>query len=188
MKKVLTLLGLAAFSFGYSQGGTLILNNYSQYDFKGFIVANNFAGGCYPYISSNNPDMVTVPANSHIGNGQELRYTNYRDQFNSSLYPMTEWHVSTSSAPGIPRLWNHPAVMPGGVLSNNTKWATTKFVMYYPGTTTLAPDNFNGAITLAGNSNCYSASDNMTTSTGNNSAEIFTIASGGITYTYIQIY
>lgn len=132
--------------------------------------------------------MVTVPANSHIGNGNALIYPNYRDQYTSSLYPMTEWHVSTSSAPGIVRLWNHPAIMPGGVISNNTKWATTKFVMYYPGTTTLAPDNFNGAITLAGNSSCYTASDNMTTSTGNNSAEIFTLTTGGTNYTYIQLY
>ncbi|PIF47140.1 hypothetical protein CLU96_4187 [Chryseobacterium sp. 52] len=187
MKKVLTLLGIAAFSFAYSQGGTLILNNYSAYDFSGFIVANNFAGGCYPYISSNNPDMVTVPANSHMGNGNELKYSNYRDQYTSSLYPMTSWHVTTSAAPGLARLWNHPSMMPGGVFSNNTKWATTKFVMYYPGTTNLAPDNFNGAITLAGNT-CYTASDYLVTSSGNNSAEIFTIVNGGTTYTYIQLY
>lgn len=187
MKKLLTVLGLAAFSLGYSQGGTLILNNYSQYDFVGFIIANNLAGGCYPYITSANPDMVRVPANSHMGNGNELRYDNYRDQYNSSLYPMASWNVTTSSALGVFRAWNHAAIMPGGVLSNNTRWATTKFVMYYPGTTTLAPDNFHGAITIAANS-CYTASDNLTSSTGNNSAEIFTLMSGGINYTYIQLY
>lgn len=187
MKKLLTILGLAAFSMGYSQGGTLILNNYSQYDFVGFIIANNLAGGCYPYITSANPDMVRVPADSHMGNGNELRYDNYRDQFGSSLYPMASWHVATSSALGVTRPWNHGSLMPGGVLSNNTRWATTKFVMYYPGTTNLAPDDFNGAITIAANS-CYTASDNIISTTGNNSAEIFTITSGTSNITYIQLY
>lgn len=187
MKKILALIGLAAFSFGYSQG-TLILNNYSQYDFSGFLIANNLAGGCYPFISSSLPDMVKVPANSHQGNGLELKYTNYKDQFTSSLYPVTQWHVSTSSALGVSRLWNHPSLMPGGVFSNNTRWATTKFVMYYPGTTNLAPDDFNGAITVTGNAGCYNASDNMTSTTGNNSAEIFTLSSGGTVITYIQLY
>lgn len=187
MKKILTVLGFAAFSLAYSQGGTLILNNYSAYDFKGFIMANNFSGGCYPYISSNNPDMVKVPANSHMGNGNELRYDNYRDQYTNSLYPMTSWVISTSNAPGVIRLWNHGSLMPGGVFSINTKWASTKFVMYYPGTTNLAPDNFNGTIAVAGNT-CYSASDNLVTSSGSNSAEIFTISGSGTTTTYIQLY
>ncbi|KXH85526.1 hypothetical protein [Chryseobacterium kwangjuense] len=188
MKKVLTLLGLAAFCFGYSQGGTLILNNYSQYDFSGFISANNLAGGCYPIVTTNIPDMVKVPANSHQGNGLELKYTNFRDQYNSSLYPITEWHISTSSAPGIKRQWNHASLLPSGVFSNNTKWSTTKFVMYYPGTTNLAPDDFYGTITIAGNSSCYNAPDYMTSTSGNNSAEIFTLVSGGTVFTYIQLY
>ncbi|KMQ65613.1 hypothetical protein ACM46_06970 [Chryseobacterium angstadtii] len=188
MKKILALLGIAAFSLAYSQGGTLILNNYSAYDFSGYIVANNFAGGCYPYITSNDPEMVKVPADSHMGNGNELRYTDFRNQYTTSLYPMAAWHVSTSSALGISRPWNHGSLMPGGTFSNNTKWATTKFVMYYPGTTNLAPDNFNGALTLPGNISCYNAPNYFSTPSGSNSAEIFTITSGASTTTYIQLY
>jgi hypothetical protein len=187
MKKILITLGLAAFSLGYSQGGTLILNNYSQYDFVGYIIANNLAGGCYPWITSANPEMVRVPTDSHMGNGQELRYDNFRDQYTNSLYPMASWSIGLSSTTNIIRPWDHPSLLQGGIYSNNTRWATTKFVMYYPGTTTLAPDNFNGAVTIAANS-CYTAPNQFTTSTGSNSAEIFTISSGGINYTYIQLF
>ncbi|KPE48948.1 hypothetical protein [Chryseobacterium indologenes] len=187
MKKVLALLSLAACSFGYAQGGTLILNNYSKYDFYGYIMANNTSGNCYPSISSADPEMVRVPANSHMGNGNELRYDNYRDQFLNSLYPMTAWSVALASGGSSTtlRAWNNPSMAPGLVLSNNTKWATTKFVMYYPGTTDLAPDNFNGAVTLF--NNCYNAPSSFSTPSGN-SAEIFTVTSGTNTITYIQLF
>jgi len=187
MKKVLALLSLAACSLGYAQGGTLILNNYSKFDFYGYIIANNPSGNCYPHISSANPEMVRVPYDSHMGNGKALVYENYRDQYTSSLYPMATWSVALASGSSsiTPRAWNNPSMAPGLVLSNNTKWATTKFVMYYPGTTDLAPDNFSGAVTLF--NNCYNAPSNFTTSSGNG-AEIFTITSGTDTVTYIQLF
>lgn len=187
MKKILTVLGLAAFSFGYSQGGTFILNNYSQYDYEGYIIANNIAGSCYPYITSANPELVKVPANSHMGNGNELRYDNYRDQFNSSPYPMASWNISTSSTSSVTRPWNHPSLMQGGVFSLNTRWATIKFAMFYPGTHINAPDQFGTSVTIAANS-CYSAPDYYSTPSGSNSAEIFTITNGTIVYTYAQLY
>ncbi|NML70426.1 hypothetical protein HHL23_11515 [Chryseobacterium sp. RP-3-3] len=187
MKKLLIVLGLATFSLGYSQGGTLVVNNYTPYDYYGAIIAHNFAGGCYPYVSSKDPNMITVPANANMSTGTELRYDNYRDQYTSSLYPVTEWNVSLSATAGPPRLWNHPAVMPGSPVSNNTRWGATKFQMRIAGTTTNAPDNFNANLSVAGNS-CYLAPDYFTTPSGSNSAEMFMISSGGINYTYINLY
>ncbi|MFP3597632.1 hypothetical protein [Chryseobacterium sp. SIMBA_029] len=189
MKKFLTILGVAAFAFGYSQGGALVINNYTPHDFSGYIMANNFAGGCYPFVTSGDPGMVTVPANANMGNGNELKYGNYKDQYTSSLYPMTQWYVQTSSTSSMPRAWNHPAVMPGGTVSNNTKWASTKFKMNYAGTTNGVP-GFSSGLTLAGNASCYTAPDyfDMTSGGITNSAEIFTLSSGGINYTYIQLY
>jgi|GEM_PF-384275 len=189
MKKFLTILGIAAFVFGYSQNGTLIVNNYTPYDFSGYIMANNFAGGCYPFLTSSAPDMVTVPANANMGNGNELRYENYKDQYTSSLYPISQWYVQSSSTISVLRPWNHAAIMPGGTISNNTKWSATKFNMKYAGTTNGVP-GFSNGLTLAGNTSCYTAPDyfDMTSGGVTNSAEIFTLTSGGINYTYIQLY
>ena len=186
MKKILTLLGLAACSLGYAQG-TLVINNYSIYDFEGYLIATNPAtADCYPSVTSGDPDVVLVPADSHMGNNKALVYDNYRDQFVKSLYPMTSWNVTTSStAVPIPRLWNHTDVAPGGNLANNTRWSATKFRMFQAGTTNLAPGGFDGPIALA--NSCYNAPDNFDTSLGNR-AEIFTVTSNGMSTTYIQLY
>lgn len=185
MKKVLTLLGLAAFASGFAQGGTLILNNYSAYDFEGYIIASNYNSGCYPLVTSADPELVKVPYNSHMGNGQELVYKDFQSQYTSSLYPMAAWSVMLSATNTTIRAWNNPSMMPGGVISSNTKWATTKFAMFYPGTHNNAPDNFGGAVSIS--PNCYNAPTDFTTPSGN-MAEIFTLNNSGVTYTYIQIY
>ncbi|SFN12790.1 hypothetical protein SAMN05421594_1201 [Chryseobacterium oleae] len=187
MKKILTILGITVASFAYSQGGTLVVNNYTPYDYYGAIMANNFSGGCYPYVSPNTPNsMITVPANANMGTGTELRYVNYKDQYTSSLYPINEWNVSVSATTTQQRLWNHPAVGPASPVGLNTKWGHTKFQMFYAGTTNNVP-GYNANLGLAGNP-CTGASDNFTTISGANSAEMFIISSGGINYTYIQLY
>ncbi|KFF18095.1 hypothetical protein [Chryseobacterium sp. JM1] len=187
MKKILTILGITVASFVYSQGGTLIVNNYTPYDFYGAIIANNFAGGCYPMVSPNTPNsMITVPANANMGTGTELRYDNYRDQYSSSLYPIYEWNVNLSPTNGQPRIWSHPAIMPGSIVALNTRWASTKFQMRFAGTTSNVPE-FNANLSLSGNP-CNSADDFFNTISGANSADMFTISSGGINYTYIQLY
>ncbi|MBL1219776.1 hypothetical protein JET18_02950 [Chryseobacterium sp. L7] len=185
MKKILTLLGLAAFSFGYSQGGTMIVNNYTPYEYRGALIANNFAGGCYPFISTNGG--VIIPPNSHTGNGNALIYPNYRDQFTTSLYPMPSWNVSLAPNSPTVRPWNHGSMMPGGTISINTKWSASKFEMYDPATSQYVP-GFNTTVSLAGNT-CYIAPDFYTTPSGANSAEIFTITtSTGLVETYLQLY
>ncbi|KFF18093.1 hypothetical protein [Chryseobacterium sp. JM1] len=185
MKKIVILLGITMASLAYSQGGTMIVNNYTPYEYRGGIIANNFAGGCYPVIGTT--DTVIVPPNSHTGNGNALIYSNYRDQFTSSLYPMPNWTVSLSSTNSNVRPWNFGSLIPGGAISNNTKWSASKFAMYDPVTNLYIPE-FSTTVSLAGNS-CYMAPDFYATPNGANSAEIFTITTGtGLVETYLQLY
>jgi len=185
MKKVLTLLGITAVSLAYSQGGTLIVNNYSIYEYRGALIANNFSGGCYPIIGTNSG--IVIPPDSHTGNGNALIYPNYKDQFTTSLYPMPNWTVNLAANSTSVRPWNQPSMMPGGVISLNTKWSASKFEMYDPATSAYVP-GFSTTVAVAGNS-CYIAPDYFVTPSGMNSAEIFTITTGtGIVETYLQIY
>ncbi|SHG98548.1 hypothetical protein [Chryseobacterium vrystaatense] len=185
MKKILSTLGITMVSLAYSQGGTIIVNNYTPYEYRGALIANNFSGGCYPFISTN--AGVIIPPDSHMGNGNALIYTNYRDQYTSSLYPMPNWTVSTSATSTTIRPWNHGSLMPGGVFSINTKWSSSKFEMYDPATSLYIP-GFSTTVSLAGNP-CYMAPDYFTTPNGLHSAEIFTIStSTGLVETYLQLF
>ncbi|KPE48946.1 hypothetical protein [Chryseobacterium indologenes] len=185
MKKVLAILSLTACSLGYAQKGPLILNNYSAYEFRGIVFASNESGtNCYPYVTSQDPNEIIVPADSHVGNGKALIYDNYQSQFTNSLYPVTTWTVSLSSTSITPRPWNHPSLLPTGVISTNTRWSGTKFRMFYPGTNDTVW-GFGGPLVLP--NSCYNAPDNFTTPDGN-SAEIFTITADKVTTTYIQLY
>lgn len=185
MKKIVTSLGLFIACLAYSQGGVLIVNNYSTaYDFHGNIQAANTSGGCYPMVNSYNPDTVVVPADSHEGNGQNLEYKNYRDQFGGSLYPMTQWYVYLSASNQMPRAWNHLSLTPGGTISLNTKWVGSKFQMYHKGTNT--PEIFFNGNLGEDIAPCITNQAYITTPYGD--AEWFTLTSGGENYSYIQIY
>jgi hypothetical protein len=185
MKKFLALLRLAVCSLGYAQKGPLILNNYSAYEFRGVIYASNEVGAtCTPYITSHDPDEIVIPADSHTGNGKALIYENFRDQFTNSLYPTSTWMVNLSSTSINPRAWNHPSLLPTGVISANTRWSGTKFGMFHPGTNESVW-GFGGPLVLP--NSCYDAPDHITTPDGN-SAEIFTITADKVTTTYIQLY
>jgi len=143
MKKILTLSGIIVSSFAFSQG-TLIVNNYSPYELRGLVMAdnaNNAGNSCFPRAGNN----ITVPANANMGNGLQLEYTNYRDQFNSSLYPMATWNYAFSATNGSQAVsWNDPVFDPAGPLSTTTRWSTIKFQTFYPGTN-------NNVIGLIGN-------------------------------------
>ncbi|WP_123966646.1 hypothetical protein [Chryseobacterium phosphatilyticum] len=183
MKKIITLLSLVAMTAAHAQG-TLIINNYSAYDFYGHVLAFNMSAPCYPRVS--NIDPITVPANSHTGNGNQLQYDNYRDQFTSSLYPQAMWTVSDSPNVTNNKPWNDFQLAPGGTYSTNTKWGLAKFGMVYPGTHNNVP-NFSVNIAVAGNP-CYNSPVDYTTPNGANYTNIFTITSGGTSITYLQIY
>ncbi|WP_080780369.1 hypothetical protein [Chryseobacterium phocaeense] len=183
MKKILTVLGITAASFVYSQG-MFMLNNYSPHDYYGNLMAMNLSG-CVPAVINNDPAIIIVPANSHMGNSLALKIDNYRDQFTNSLYPITSWRVTLGPSPSTVRLWNNPSLMPGGVIANNTKWVTSKFSMYYAGTGNQVT-GFNTNLGDATPNTCVTSIDYF--STPNGSAEWFTISSGTTTTTYLQIY
>ncbi|KMQ65620.1 hypothetical protein ACM46_07005 [Chryseobacterium angstadtii] len=183
MKKILTILSFAAAITTYAQG-RLIINNYTPYDFQGHVIAHGTTSPCYPRVVNNT--IITVPADANTGNGNHLQYDNYRDQFGSSLYPMADWNVSTSPNNNSVVPWNDLGMIPGGTLSNTTKWGVAKFGMVYAGTNNNVV-GFSANLALAGNA-CYASPDNFTTSNGLNSGEIFVITSGGTVTTYLQMY
>ncbi|AZA80443.1 hypothetical protein EG341_16375 [Chryseobacterium lactis] len=183
MKKIITLLSLVAMTTAYAQG-TLIINNYSAYDFYGHILAFNMTSPCYPRVANNLP--ITVPANSNTGNGNQLQYDNYRDQFTTSLYPQSEWTVSSSPNITDLRPWNFPLLDPASSFAASTKWGLAKFGMVYAGTHNNVP-NFSVNIAVAGNP-CYNSPVDYTTPNGANYTNIFTITSGSTSITYLQIY
>lgn len=180
MKKFLLLLGICSVSSAYAQGGMLIIQNFTtNYDFHGNLYANNNAGGgCYPLVVSKVPDPIVVPA------GATAKYENYRDQYSSSGFPVSTWNVYLGAgSPSSPRPWNHPSLMPGGVISNNTKWSMSKFQMYHAGTS-VPETYFNGDI--GGTAlPCNTAPDVVNTAWG--SAKWFTITAGTDVYTYLVI-
>ncbi|NML70422.1 hypothetical protein HHL23_11495 [Chryseobacterium sp. RP-3-3] len=146
MKKIFTIISLTFLSYAYSQHSIMIVNNYSTaFDFQGTLGAHNFAGGCHPYVTSSTPTAITVPADSHTGNGKELAYKNFKDQYTSSLYPTTNWTLQLSPTTSQIRAWNHASIAPGGVISTNVKWASSQFQMYYAGTSNPEP-GFSGLI------------------------------------------
>ena len=179
MKKILAIIGTAAASLVYSQG-TIIINNYSKFDFHGFIIAAGSTAGCYPRVG--NDGEIVVPADSHMGNGKELIYKDYYGQYTSSLYPTANWAVTLSPTNYSIMAWNNPNLSPSGTISTTTRWFATKFDMMEAGTTTSSPD-FRANLNLANpcNPTAYSYYD---TPSGNNSAEIFTIG----TITYLQMF
>lgn len=179
MKKFLLLFGICSVSSVYAQGGMLIIQNFTtNYDFHGILYANNYAGGCYPYVTSQDPYPVVVPA------GITAKYENYRDQYSSSAAPVSIWQVALGAGSGSPRPWNHGSMIPGGVISNNTKWSMTKFQMYFAGTST--PQTFfSGNIGDVANP-CIINTDYIDDSP-NGTAKWFTITSGTDVYTYLII-
>lgn len=183
MKKIITLLSLIAMTATYAQG-TLVINNYSAYDFYGHVLAFNMTSPCYPRVANDQP--ITVPANSNIGNGNQLQYENYRDQYTASLYPQSEWVVTTSPNDTNNRPYNFPLLAPTSQFALSTKWGLAKFGMKDPGTNNNVP-NFSVNIAVAGNP-CYNSPVDYTTPNGANYTNIFMITSGSTSITYLQIY
>lgn len=196
MKKAIfitmSLLGISV----YSQQSTLIVNNYSIYDFHGSILANP-VNACYPSVSISypaTPNQSIVPANSHQGNGLQLEYSNYASAGTNPLYPITTFLVQTAgTSPAQPRVPSHVLLLPTGPVSLNTDWHHTKFEMYFAGTNIKVSSGgvnvpetyFNGNLG-DGLNTCFLGASYITTTYGD--AEWFTITAGGTKYSYIQIF
>ncbi|MFN1216475.1 hypothetical protein ACKW6Q_05750 [Chryseobacterium kwangjuense] len=166
MKKLLTIIGLLSISSAFAQGGPLVINNFTTYDFHTRVTAANLATpGCYFYVTLDNPELV-------ISGNTNVSYSSYN-------IPGTIWKVSTSPTSANPRPGSHPSLAPGGVISNNTKWVVSQFQFYQSG-----PPLSSGAVgdtsyTCNPVPNTYFAPEAT--------VEWFTVTSGGTTYTYLQV-
>jgi hypothetical protein len=179
MKKILMVIGTVAASLVYSQG-RIIVNNYSKYDFHGFLIASNSTAGCYPSVGNN--EAIVIPGESHMGNGHELIYEGYRDQFVSSLYPTANWDVTLNPSGSSIMAWDNVNLSPSSTVATTTKWFATKFNMMEPGTTTPVQD-FHTNLNIT-NPCSSTVMDYFVTPSGDNSAEMFTIGS----ITYLQLF
>lgn len=181
----------------FSQQSSLIINNYSAYDFRGNLLAFPM-NACYPRVGISdpgNPNQILVHAQSHQGNGLELQYNNYASAGTNSLYPVTAFFVQTSATnPALAQSPNHPSLNPLGPISTNTDWKHTKFQMYFAGTGTPVSSGgvnvpetyFNGNLGDGLNSCGYGQSY---ISTFYGDAEWFVITgSAGQKFSFIQIY
>ncbi|SHG70876.1 hypothetical protein SAMN05421866_1287 [Chryseobacterium oranimense] len=167
MKKFLTIIGLAFISSAYGQGGPLVINNYTSYDFHTRVTAANLTTpGCYFYVALNDPELV-------ISGGNSVSYNSYN-------IPGTTWKVSTSPTNATPRPGNHPSLTLGGVISNNTKWVMSEFQFYQTGTPLSSGAVGDTAYTCNPVPNIFNTPQAV--------VEWFTITSGTTTSTYIQIY
>lgn len=167
MKKLLTIIGFISAASVYAQGGPLIINNYTSYDFHTRVTAANLSTpGCYFYVALDNPELVISGVSS----------VNY----NSFNIPGTYWKVATSPSPATLRPGTSPSLMLGGVISNNTKWVISQFQFYQSGT--LLSTGAVGDATYT----CDPVSSVINTPQA--MVEWFTITSGGTTSTYLQIY
>jgi hypothetical protein len=167
MKKFLTIIGLAFISSAYGQGGLLVINNYTSYDFHTRVTAANLTTpGCYFYVALNDPELV-------ISGGNSVSYNSYN-------IPGTTWKVSTSPTNATPRPGNHPSLTLGGVISNNTKWVMSEFQFYQTGTPLSSGAVGDTAYTCNPVPNIFNTPQAV--------VEWFTITSGTTTSTYIQIY
>jgi hypothetical protein len=167
MKKYLAILGLVSLSFAHAQGGPLVINNYTSYDFHTRVTAANlFTPGCYFYVALDNPELV-------ISGGNSVSYNSYN-------IPGTTWKVSTSSSPATLRLGSNPSLALGGTISNNTKWVVSQFQLYQSGTSLSAGAVGDTTYTCNPVPNIFNTPQAM--------VEWFTITSGTTTSTYVQIY
>lgn len=183
MKKLLTIIGIAVTSMAYSQG-VLVINNYSGYDFHGNLLAGNLTS-CLPMVINRDPDPVKLPAYANMSNGNALIIKDFQIQYTSSLYPIANWNVSLTQGNVTVTPWDDPSLVPGGSISNNTKWITSKFAMFFNGTNNQVP-GFNYSIGDATPNTCYTSSDYIIDPYGE--VEWFTISSGGTMVTYLQIF
>ncbi|PIF47135.1 hypothetical protein CLU96_4182 [Chryseobacterium sp. 52] len=166
MKKFLTIIGLMSLSFAYAQGGPLVINNYTGYDFHTRLTAANLlTPGCNFYVALDNPELV-------IPSGNSVSYNSYN-------IPGTIWKVSTSSSPATPRSGSHASLALGGVISSNTKWVVSDFQFYQSGASISS-----GAV---GDTSYTCNPVPGVFNTPQATVEWFTITSGGTTYTYVQV-
>ncbi|MDF2553546.1 MAG: hypothetical protein K0R36_795 [Chryseobacterium sp.] len=185
MKRIILALIIGCSGSLSSQESKLTVSNYSTYDFHGILIATPL-GSCYPMVSISGPAVpneLVVPAGTVYG---------------LSSYPsatgITSFLVQTSAtSPAIPRAPSHPSLSPPSGIATMTDWRHTKFQMYFAGTSvpvssggTSVPETYFNGNLGDGTNSCWLGDSYISTTYGD--AEFFKISSGGITYSYINIY
>lgn len=166
MKKFLTIIGLLFISSAFAQGGPLVVNNFTAYDFHTRITAANLATpGCYFYVTLENPELV-IPGNTNAS-------------YNSYNIPGTFWKVSLSPTNATTRAGSHASLALNGVISVNTKWVVSEFQFHQSGTPMSSGAVGDTSYTCNPVPNTYFAPEAT--------VEWFTITSGGTSYTYLQV-
>lgn len=176
MKKLIYLLFVVLYSSYNSQQSTMIINNFSAYDYRGEIDATG-PNNCFPKVSNTtypaplySPLLVAAGATVDVGT------------YNSNN-AVSNWTVQTSAInPSSVRLYNNPTLQPSGIIATSTDWTFSKFTMYQSGTNTSLPNS--GVNISNGNSPCSAAPSYYNNPNIPLEAEWFKI--GG--YTYLQIY
>lgn len=186
MKKLLVILFLTFCVVSFAQLSHLIINNYSPYQVKTRFGASSSAGNCIPAVSSNPPagtSLFNIPAAFNPGlTPFTTEYEKYAYS-NSSAIPIMEWFVKTSStSPGINRVYNHPVLTPLGPVAQNTDWSYFSFQTHDGNGNSF--DDFYLSLSAL----CAGAPITTYISGTYSEAETFTITSGSTIYTYAMIY
>ncbi|MBL1219780.1 hypothetical protein JET18_02970 [Chryseobacterium sp. L7] len=165
MKKLLTIIGLLSISSAFAQGGPLVINNYTSYDFHTRVTAASLTTpGCYFYVALENPELV-------IPGGNSVSYSSYN-------IPGTNWKVSLSPNNATSRPGSHASLALNGVISVNTKWVVSEYQFHQSGTPMSSGAVGDTSYTCNPVPNTYTTPEAV--------VEWFTITSGGTTYTYLQ--
>lgn len=185
MKKIILAVTIGCSGLLSSQQSKLIVNNYSAYDFHSVLIATPL-GTCYPMVSISGPG---VPSELVVPAGTVYELSSY-----ASATLITSFLVQTSAtSPATPRAPGHATLTPSSGIATMTDWRHAKFQMYFPGThvpvssggTSVPETYFNGNLGDGTNS-CYNGGSYISTVYGD--AEFFKISSGGVTYSYINIF
>lgn len=185
MKKIILAITIGFSGLLSSQESKLTVSNYSAYDFHGILLSTPL-GTCYPMVSISGP---AVPSELVVPAGTVYGLSSY-----PSATGITSFLVQTSAtSPAIPRIPGHPLLAPPSGIATMTDWRHTKFQMYFAGTnvpvssggTSIPETYFNGNLG-DGTYSCWSGDSYTSTTYGD--ADFYKISSGGIIYSYINIY
>jgi len=183
MRKLFLLFLISLGHFLFSQTTSLIINNYSPYQLNTRFGASGLAGNCHPTLGSNPYTgnlNLTIPAASSTTNPFVVAYPTYASVITSSV-PFDYWFVRTlPNANGQNRLWSNFSLATGGAIALNTNWSYFSFLTHTGNNSTV--DDLYLEIGTCGTTPIFYDSGT------NSDAEWFNISSGGITYTYVQIY
>jgi hypothetical protein len=174
MKKIFFLIAVFCGFFAFSQTSTLVISNYSSYYLEGRLGAT---GNCNPFVyavPTAGLSAYTVPPATMVS------YDKYYYS-NTAAVPITQWLVNASGNNPIIRNYNHPVLLPLGAVATSSDWSLFWFETFD------AAHNLYEYFNMGVNPSCNGSVTTYKLGIYSE-AEWFTITSGSIVYTYINIY